>query len=635
MATRSKTIEFATTVDTTNLAVATNRDKTITIYIPETVSAFKSCTLMCNFRGDNTAATSIGAAVLTIGTNGTFATSAASTGVSASGNSTESEAWCYGWDFVSFFSSNWSGTSNTWSVRINVPNLPTANHSFKLIITYEYDDTATTHIKTVRIPIESTRANLTASYQTIGGATAIPAVEGAYLPEDSVVVRQAFLELMANETGGTTTDFTVSIRINGGTATDIWRSEQALTGNATWAYATVDITAEDLSAARSLEAISTTTSRFEQLGGWLTVTYEFNADNTTTVYNSIVVGAIDTTGWAGGTTSADQDAWGRDIFIEEPGTITLKESGMVIGANTAGTFTLNVGAGGQTGRDYAFSLAKTITLGQFTLVHRIDASGQVGVAGITLARGRNSYLAKVYSTTANEGWNINGFLILNYTSGIASDGPGVHAQSRFFQIAGVSAAARTKSTSSKQAAQIPETNYWLIGACVDAWIGVAASPSESLAFQAERGSGEGEESGWETLGIAQFWSDNENTNFTGRFAGRRNWRRYPNDPDSQRMDIETSRSFRVDSTAPAFLWYGMWATWHAHTYAVSGTVSGSGGGTVNLYLHRHSDGELLDSTSRTGDGSYSFTWYDNTEEVYVRAYESDLLVGQTAPDVAV
>lgn len=78
----------------------------------------------------------------------------------------------------------------------------------------------------------------------------------------------------------------------------------------------------------------------------------------------------------------------------------------------------------------------------------------------------------------------------------------------------------------------------------------------------------------------------------------------------------------------------MYLTYHAITFTVSGTVSGSNSGTVNLGLHDATTGELLLTTSRSGDGSYSFTWYDDTADVYVAAYEDDTHVGRSANDPA-
>ena len=622
MATRSKTIEFATTVDTATLAGSTNRDKSIALYIPETVVSFTSVPLLCYFRGDNTAAASLGVVNLSIATNSGFTGASVNNLGTPNVNSGESETWGYAADVTSFFTSNWSGTSNTWYVRYNGVTLATANHSFKLLINYEYDDTATTHIKTVRIPIESTVSTLTTSWQTIGGTTAIPAIGGAYFPEDSVTIRQAFLEFGANEASTNATDFTAQLRINGGTAIDFWRSEQALTGNGCYAYGTVDITGEDLTAARSLEGISVgVTNRMGYLGGWVTVTYEFNASTSTTIHNSILLGAIDTTGWAGGTAVGDADAWGRDIYIQEPGTITMKESGVFIGSNDSGGYSLRLAVGAQSDTTFVHS-SSSIQLGQYSNMHRIDAAGANGVAGMTLSRGRNEYKIKAYSINASAGWGLNGFLILNYTSGKATAGVGAHSHSNFYLLSPAGNDGQTDQVNSKSC-PIPESEYWLSGVVTESWVNMDNATNASMAIHAERLAGEGEESGWETLGVTQYRTDNENHFLNGRYASRKTWKRWTGDTDTGRMDIEASRSYRLDSPVLSTSAYGLWVTYHAITYDITDSISGFSG-TVNIGLNRSNShptnpGELVKTTSRSGDGSFSFTWHDNTEEMFVEA----------------
>jgi hypothetical protein len=179
MATRQKTIEFATTVDLTTLASAANVTKTIDIYIPETVVAFRSVALICICRDGVDTATKTGTApTIGISTTGAVWDDLALSNPPANSGESQGQVWTR--DVTSYFTTNWTGTSNTWQVRFRETTLLTVNHSFKLVITYDYDDTATTHIKTVRIPIESTRQYITTTYQTLGGATAIPAIEGSY-----------------------------------------------------------------------------------------------------------------------------------------------------------------------------------------------------------------------------------------------------------------------------------------------------------------------------------------------------------------------------------------------------------------------------------------------------------------------
>lgn len=633
MATRQKTIEFATTVDINALASATNVTKTLDIFIPETVVAFRSVALVVICRDGGTTAATGTAPTIGISTDGVAWDDQAQSNPPA--NSGEHQGQVFTRDVTSYFTANWSGTSATWSVRFRETTLITRNHSFKLVITYDYDDTATTHIKTIRIPIESTRQYVTTAYQTFGGATAIPAIEGAYLPEDSVVIREAFIEFSGYDNGTVTTDRTYQFRINGGTARDLWFSEQALAGNAIPIWCTYRIDdIEDLSAARSLEIISVgVTNTGARMGGWLTVTYEFNASTSTTIYNSLMLGGIDTTGAIPSNASGDSDSWGRDISIMEPGAITLKESAVVLtmNSNAPAAATLNIACGAQAYQAYTMAANSSFEMGVMTVTHRIDAGGQNGVDFATLARGKNAYELRVYAS-ATVFWNLAGCLILNYTSGKAAAGVGAHAQTRAKLLRPNNTTAATVSRiSAVAAAEIPETDYWLIGACLEIRYHNGAGSAGAISLDAERGAGEGEGEGWETLFIGSYLTDNERQGPNIIWgAARRAWRRSNFEVETDRMDIEVARQWQLTVSVATYATYSMLATWHGHTWSSTITISGSAGGTVNVDVFAASDDTHLRSYSRVGNGDVTVTLPFDTEDVYVVAYEDATHLGRSA-----
>lgn len=636
MTTRQKTIEFATTVDLTVLASATNVTKTIGIYIPETVVAFRSVALICTLRDGGTAAATGTAPNLGISYNGSTWDDLALSNPPANTGEHQGQVWAR--DVTSYFTTNWSGTSATWSVRFRETTLTTCNHSFKLVITYDYDDTATTQIKTIRIPIESTRQYITTTYATLGGATAIPAIEGSYLPESSVVIREAFIEFFGG--GGlvtATTDYTLTFRVNGGTGRNFWFSEQALQGNAIPVWSTYRIDdIEDLSAARSLEVVSTgVTNVGARMGGWLTVTYEFDADASTTIYNSLMLGGVDTLGSVPGTTSGDAETWTRSIYIEEPGTITMKESAVVMTLNSAApaASTLNVAVGAQAYQAYTMAGSSSFEMGVLPVTHRIDAGGQRGTDFATLARGKNDYEFRIYAGTAAIWWNLAGCLILNYTSGKATDGVGVHAQTRAMLIRpNNTAAAIVDRIAAKAAAVIPETNYWLVGACLEIRFHSAALGVGGMSLDMERTAG-----GWDPLYAGFYSTDGESQGPNVLWgASKAAWKRHPLDGDTDRADIETARQWQVTNSAAIQCTYSMLATWHAHTWAVAGTVSGytGDGSGITVNLHRASDGEYLSTATTAAGGTYSIPWYDNTEDVYVVARQDGTHLGRSDDGVA-
>lgn len=645
MALRTKTIEFATTTDIATLAAATSRDKTLNVYIPESSITFKSVTLQCWVRDNSTASSNLLTPILGIAPTlgGTYSEVTLS---NPPGQTGESQSFFLQRDVTSWFTTNWSGTNMALGVRFRCTGMITADHYFRLVVTYEYQDTSGTHIKTVRIPIESTRRHATTTWQTLGGATAIPALTGGFLPENGVVIRQAFLDLWGNENPGTSaTDVTLSIRVNGGTQRDIYFAEQGFTGSGLHFRTGYDITSEDTyGSPRSLELfVATTTNRFARTGGMLVVTYEYTVSGTTTVLNSLMLGGVDTIGQIPGTTSADAESWGRNIYIEEPGTITLVNSAVCLFAQSptpgSGTGTLNVAVGNQgTYTPYTMSITNSFELGPHSLVHRIDAGGQNGTAFETLRRGKNAYELRIFAAVSNNWWNLTGFILLNYTSGVATQGVGAHAQSRYNLIAGSTATPAISRTVTGAALTLgtDETNYWLTGAMPEINIdhqGTVAAYAYAMSI--ERAGDEGEGEGWEPIFAGMTISDIERNCCIRIYSSARStFRRYPADLDTSRLDVTTSRSWRLDTPVACYTAWGFWATFHTITFTVSGNITNSNGGTVNIALYREDTGERMLETSRTGNGSYSFTWYDNTENVFVEAYEDDDYKGRSANGTA-
>lgn len=630
MATRTKTVEFVYGTDATNTYATTVKYTATggTIYLPENSKVFRSVTLIATTGDFATAAASITAWTLGI----KLGAVAESTATVSDTITNSGEAWTMRFrrDVTGYFTTNWSGTSMTWEASLQETGATVSATSFKLIITYEYDDTTTTHIKTVRIPIESTRALLTNSMQTVGGATAIPAFKGSYLPEASVTVRQAWIELWGNSAQNATTQCDMQMRVAGGTTKTWWR-EAATMNSARWAYGIVDITAETLTSASSLECSNTVTSRGLQIAGMVCVTYEFNSSTSTTIFNSLLLGAVDTAGWMGGTASGDEDQWDRVIYIDEPGTITMKESAVALFFNDSGTMTADVAVGSQT--DTAFVMtAGALQVGQYSLVHRIDASGAKGTAGMTLARGPNDYSIQFRSATASAGWNMSGFLLLNYTSGKATNGVGVHAQTRYFHLADTAADAAARQVAGATTPTIVASQYWLVGAMVDIDAQVTALAAGGMTLQFERTSG----LGWYPAYIGQWRTDNELLFMTPWGAARSAWLRWPGDPDPDRADIETARDWRMDTNPQAWCAWGIWPTWHEHSWTVAGTVTGftGDGSGLTVDIHRASTGELVKSVTTTTGGSFTTTWGDDVDTLYVEVYQDATHVGRSANTTA-
>jgi len=179
---------------------------------------------------------------------------------------------------------------------------------------------------------------------------------------------------------------------------------------------------------------------------------------------------------------------------------------------------------------------------------------------------------------------------------------------------------------------IPETNFYISGLSYELIGTVLASGTFGGLLQTEYGSGEGPGAGWEQIMSWVYISDGETGVVWSIGAGRDLFNRWTGSPEGL-MGIETTRQYRVCNADALDQGCRAWLTYHAITFTVSGTISGSVGGTVNLVLYDDLDNKIL-STSRVGNGTYSFTWFDDVLNVYVTAYESATLKSMSKEAVA-
>ncbi len=649
MATHTKTIEYAFPLSTSSVATATARDFTqMTVYIPESSPTFKSVTLETSFcdgtvaTGANTTAILIGIALGGVGRNDATVTQTIT-------NSGENYSYIATRDVTSYFTTNWTGTSMTSDCRITITGITTINCTAKLIITYEYDSSATTRVKTVKIPIDGNTGNLTTSLVALGSSQ-WPNLS-TFLPEASITYRDIFFQMDIHT--GTTAAASASLNMRyDGTNT---------ISDGAWGHSLISDTfyrridkllsgtgAPSTSASHNIEAStgSTTAKPCPCLNGVIVVTYEYDHSSSTTILNSIQIPVMDESGWSGGTATGDKSRFTREISIQEPGTITLVQSGIICTMIDAGAITLDLRMGSQSSR--TFTHAATVRAGCISSMRRID-SGATGGTGITVARGFSTLVMDWFTTSAtagNIGSNMSGLLFLNYTSDKHSSGDGVHAHTTHWMIRPTATGnlVQRLQVAAATTPVINETDYWLIsvGYQIIQIPSGTGSGNLAYAFQCEVQSGEAEGAGWRPLYSALYASDPEIGTSLMWARARTDFIRWPGDPDTSRLDIENSRNYRFDVNVNSsqFWQAAMLLTWHSITYSIAGTIAGSSGGSVIIKAHLAiaagsiEKGTEIANTSRSSNGAYSMTWYDNTVNVFVQAWESSTVLGRSDDTVA-
>ena len=636
MAQRTKTVEYAFPLSTTNLASAVARDfTTFTLSIPENTSrTFRSVILEMSFEDNGAAAASITAILIGVQIDAVARNDATVTQTLT--NSGETQSYTVTRDVTSYFQTNFTSTSHTLGARLTVTAQTTINASAKLIVTYEYSDTsATTRIKTVKIPVDGNVTTLTNALSNVGGVGQIPALD-TFLPEASKTYRDIFFEVFTH-TGqlAGTTNASLILSYNSGTTTVFTTHNGALNSDYTIhridKLITAGVPSFATSSTQNLQAASTGNANilFPCVSGILVVTYEYNHSATTTVINSLEIPIFTEPCFAGGTAIGDTSEFAKSIMIQEPTTITLVQSAVLLTATDGGLITFDIRVGAQTSRTYVHPA--TTRGGAVFFMRRFDSGAAGGGAGYTYNRGFNTLELSYFSTSAtlgNIGSAVSGVAYLNYTSGLNSSGDGVHSHTtkwvnRPYLTAGL---AQKVTYTQTTATNIAETNYYTVDIGFQSNLYVSGvSVVSSYVLLAELLSTESPGAGWYTMSSLNAIADAEASALWVWTPASNSFKRTAQDPDTTRLDIESIRSYRSDNpTANIAQMTTQYLTYHSILYSISATIQNSSGGTVTLNLHRSDNGELVRTTSRTGDGSVSIDWYDNSIKVYIVAIDVDL-----------
>lgn len=629
MATRLKTTEWWFPSGTT-LVDATDTNLTqITVYLPESSKTFKKVMLEVMAHDRNTTLGNISRNQLSLSVAGSAYTVQNSTQLLTNGG--EQQTVLFSADFTALFTSSFTSTSHTVDARVlldssvTTPLSPAFNNvTARLVITYEYDDTSSTQIKTVRIPLNAPVSTLATSKP--GTATdTIPALD-TELPEASKVYRQTVLVAQGNDNAAST-DITLSMAVESSSFT----SDSYEHGSNVAMFIRNN----------SIQSFTTSTTRgfyiwgsaanFNHFQVWLVVTYEFDATSSNDTFVSLML-PISMDSPMGGTTSSDYQRATRALWIQETGIVAKQQACYLFWDQLNAISGLNMRIG--TGSFVTYTDAAAVLAGSNAAMIRNDSA-------FSLARGNNTLNVDAYRTdTIDLGNNVCGFFIINYTADKPSGGYGAanHTVEWPLSVTGTGAPS-VQTTLAAQAITIPESDYFITAFGTSCkYIPNGTNIVQGNIVQVERLSGEGGII-WEPAYADLAGTDGETGVYHSYSQARDLFLRFPGDTmgHESRLDFETSRRWRwaVGNGVAAFGQLAAIFTYHTITYTVSGSVTGSAGGTVYIDLIR--DGaplEILKTTTHTGNGSYSFTWYDNTIEVYTSAYEDSTHVGRSDSTVA-
>lgn len=657
MALRTKSIQYAMYSATESRASAVARGfNRLQIFVPETGSRrFTSC-FVTYFTADTgsaasptvmrlqAGATASATATVTMDTTGEGAAI-----TSTLTNSGESMSWFLSRDVTTVISGAFGPNSQSayFELTSSVTSTITAQGSAKLTLTYEYDDVASTRIKTVRIPFQSSTGSMTTSYLQHGAANQIPALD-TFLPEANKVYRDIFFEIQGNDSNAGGAAGVLFVSASSGT--ELTASNQLYIGltSARHYYYIAKMTNLLTSAASpwTMKTTNVAGSPFTCLSTILHVTYEYNATASTSVMNSIMLVGADDSGYSGGPVSPSASRFNRDVIIDEPGPIQLVQSGVTFFYASSAATAFHPMVGNQA--DFTFAIPAPVMCGGNALTVRIDGGSPQGAAfaSTSFGRGKNTLNIDWYrtgTTVGTLGGNVCALVYLNYTSSISSQagGDANHAHTEFQHFMSHAALGPLFSVYNWVPYMTSSLwdRYWLMSygfvlySVISTDSTVATGQAVTLTAQImppEQGG-----RGWETLYSSFYETDVETASVVNVCRATDSFKRNRNDPSSDGLNFTQSREMRVSFPVRSFVNGYAFYTYHTINYEVSGAISGySGDGSgINVYLYQSGsstyDKEVKRLTTAAG-GKFSTIWHNNTIPLYAVAWQDGTHMGRSS-----
>lgn len=547
-----------------------------TIYLPESSIVFRSCwlSISCDDKISVTGGTlasrrvdfGLGAVAQTTYNNATLIS-----------NSGENISLYWEVDVTAYFTANWTGTSMSTDIEVLVDQSTGSvvgqhNVCVAVHITYEYDDTSATQVKTVWLPLNAPVGAMATSKP--GTATAVIPALDTHLPEASKVYRSVAIWRWGNtSTSGATVTVTMGIESSTIDVANAYIGSLATSRFVRFVGKVVPGVNLDTSLTQDF-FIWADAAAMNHHAVLMQVTYEFDASTSTQMFVSCTLNATDS-GY-GGVGSSNPAVLTAVLNVPEENVTGAEIAFYGFWSPTSPPAGLNARVG--TGSYVTYTDTGSVYAGSTSLMVRNDAA-------YTIARGANDLAAYVYSTNGFAG-GLNGFFIVNYQCDIPS--AGMHAANKTVSVRAPYNGANSAGPSgtAETLGYIPETNWRVSN--LGHVAGLFATTFQSIACEVSYGGG------WRSCiclvndtdaDLGWFWAySTDAAAWMTRWAG-----------DTSRADDGTAR---VDPDLPTLqrrsrnfgsschIAFGFNYTYHCVTWPVAGDVIDSNGGLVRISLHR-------------------------------------------------
>lgn len=534
-------------------------------------------------------------------------------------------------DATSYFNTNFgtaqSKTAYSWFDALVSTGTGTALRGIYpwIDITYEYSASAARRTDYLRIPLGTPIGAMPTASGFV--FTTIPQLSGSGgLLSDygSLIIRDSWLEI-ASFTGvnNVSTDININYSFDAGATGSFPIRENALATDLRILYILPNT--ESTIAPHSLKLWSSLASRWYNTQVWLNVVFEYDPTTTTSVINTLqfpVVLPTPLTLTGGG---SPYNSFLRKFTITEPTPIVPLYSSLDL--RWCSTATNAIVIWGPLLKTTTVTTPANAISGQFSVNLNIESA--------SFSRGENEF--SVFATTgATFGTTMSGLYTLIYRSAISPQGIDKHGRVIRKIIQSWDTTLKT-DTQTQTYFTIPESNYYLVS------VGIffntftpAIGNGISIESQLEYIQGEYYPSAsYVSFSTNTNMADNELTHFEMFTSAEQLIKRFPNDFNPARVDIEISRKNRYLSPIQGQRFGSYWnVCYHSITASLSGIISNSNGGWITASLHRADNGELYAQQYLNGDGNYSFTVYDDTTPVYVDFWEDNTYKGRSKTAVA-
>jgi hypothetical protein len=618
MALAAKTVEYSFF---TNLAesTATQSFGPITITIPETVSRTFVTADIAVFARDSYASSS---------NRNSISGSTTTVGIEANaGNSINntlswpdtSEHIAFEWhsNHVDYFNTYFTGSEMLVSASLSHTSFipyPLTNTSCTLTLTYLYDDSAITRVKTVQIPYNSITAKITtASYCPIGIIEPLDNI----LPEASKSYKDIWIRFSSldGNCGDTTSSFAFSCSLNElpSTCSAIWNCGRA--GGTWWDYVwkCPDIpTNVSLSLSASFWGKHIDALPLAMIRPTLYATYTYDHTASSRIYNNCIIPYPNQCVPLRNSIRPAVYQWfDVDFYLPENNITNAYSSWIFLFSGNGNVPNIFLSELSSSFVSYDSHNGGTL-MGMYAINY---------TSSLRFDHGYNTASLCFYTNTAGTGqYGVSGYLLLGYTSDKHSAGDNVHSHTIYWDRHDRLIGTTQVTSSGVYDFTIPEDNWWLQGYIAKLTCVQSAGTFSALNFVTS-GSNKWNVNDliYRNLGYFRMATDSDLALTYVYFDAKSHFKQWPTEPNTSLYKKATPKqrySFGLEpgSSETWRMFFGGYCSYHSITSSISGSVSGytNDGSNITVDLWQSGSGLYLGRVYTVAGGTFNYTWYDDT-----------------------